>query len=510
MVGRDDPLAARERLGLRRRRLRLQPRHGRARRGAEFELDERNRAPRGVWSDRETIWISDSGRDALFAHDLGSGERLPERDLELVRENRDARGIWSGGGTMWVLDGGRDGLFAYDLGTGDLLAGYALDPANGDPHGLWPDGTTVWVSNHDPKRLFAYRLPAVPGEPPEEPVPLEREGDLDFTTISAASNNSPRGLWSDGAVMYVADALDARVYSYSMPDAIDARLASLRLEGVDIDGFDPRRTGYEGVIAEGATATTVEAEAAQDAALVEIAPADSDPDAGGHQVTLAGVAEITVTVTSADGSRTGTYRVDLGSDEPDESWPHCLRGDVAEGFSLLVYEGGGVEELAACAESRNVTALYALHQGVYVSFILGAPGLVNAAFRELFAEGVPALTPLVAASGGPPGADPVGELGAPRSWPACLRGEVAEGFSLLVYEGGSVEDLVSCAERLDVTALYALEDGQWVAYIPGAPGFVNEPFRELFAAGLPPVTALAARSDGPPAASSGGDGAEGN
>ncbi len=478
--------------------------------GREFELDERNRAPRGAWSDGETIWISDSGRDRLFAHDLASGERLEERDLELARENRDARGIWSGGGTVWVLDGGRDALFAYDLESGAFLAGYALDAANGDPHGLWSDGVTLWVSNHDPKRLFAYRLPALPDEPPEEPLPLAREDDLDFTTLSSASNNSPRGVWSDGSVMYVADELDGRVYSYNMPDAIDARLASLALEGVDIGAFDPRRTDYEGVIAGGVTETTVEAEAVQRGTQVVIDPPDADPGTEGHQVTLAGLDAITVRVTSADGSRTRTYRVDLGSDEPDEPWPHCLLGDVAAGFSLVVYEGGAVEDLAACAESRNVVALYALHEGVYLPLIPGAPGFVNEAFRELYPEGVPALTALVAASAGPPGSDPVGDLGAPRSWPRCLRGELAEGFSLLVYEGGSIEDLAACAERLAVTALYALEDGQWVSYIPGAPGFVNEPFRELFAGGVPPVTPLVVRSDGPPPTGSDGDGAEGN
>ena len=51
--------------------------------------------------------------------------------------------------------------------------------------------------------------------------------------LSKASNNSPRGLWSDGNVMYVADESDDRVYRYNMPDAIDARLASLTLSGVE-------------------------------------------------------------------------------------------------------------------------------------------------------------------------------------------------------------------------------------------------------------------------------------
>ena len=45
---------------------------------------------------------------------------------------------------------------------------------------------------------------------------------------------------------------------------------------------------------------------------VAIAPVDADGDeANGHQVSLKGVSEITVTVTSADGSRTRVYRVTL-------------------------------------------------------------------------------------------------------------------------------------------------------------------------------------------------------
>ena len=277
----------------------------------EFELDERNRAPRGVWSDRSTIWVSDSGQNQLFAHDLGSGDRLPDSDLALAPRNRDARGIWSDGVTMWVLDGGKNALFAYDLKTGDPLAGYALDSTNDDPHGIWSDGVTVWVSNHDPKHLFAYRLPVPDPEAGEdEALELERVTDEEFTKLSRASNNSPRGIWSDGDVMYVADASDGKVYSYNMPDAIDARLASLTLSGIDIGEFLPRRTDYEGDIAEGVTETRVEAEAEQRRAEVVIEPIDVDgDDATGHQVALASVSEITVAVMSPDGSRTCSYRV---------------------------------------------------------------------------------------------------------------------------------------------------------------------------------------------------------
>ena len=232
----------------------------------EFALHETNRAPRGFWSDGETVWVSDSGRERLFAYRLADGERLEEREFELPRENRDARGIWSDEETMWVLDGRADALFAYDFESGELLAEYALDSANSDPRGIWSDGVTVWVSDHGAKRLFAYRPPAPEGpaaEDADDDRELERVRDEEFSKLSRASNNSPRGLWSDGDVMYVADESDDKVYSYNMPDAIDARLASLTLSGVDIGEFDPGQTDYEAVVADGVTETTIEAGAMQ-------------------------------------------------------------------------------------------------------------------------------------------------------------------------------------------------------------------------------------------------------
>ena len=463
----------------------------------EFELDDANLAPRGIWSDGTTIWISDSGKDKLFAHDLASGERLPDSDLALHPNNNDPRGIWSDDSTMWVLDGRDNGLFGYDLESGELLAEYALHDDNDDPHGIWSDGVSVWVSTHDPKRLFAYRLPAPDAEEVEgEDLELERVTDEEFKKLSAASNNSPRGIWSDGDVMYVADASDAKVYSYNMPDAIDARLSSLSLSGVDIGEFDRNRTDYEGAAGEGVTETTVTAEALQRRTDVDIDPPDADVEADGHQVALEDLTEITVTVTSADGSRKKTYRVRLSPEEAAGPAPDCLRGDVAVGFSLIVYAGGSIEELVACAEGRNLTALYALEGGEFVSYILGAPEFVNEDFRALFADSVPALTPLTVKSDGPATAAP-GASGVTGPWAACLRGEIVEGFNLVLYEGGSVDAFADCAEEVGLAALYVLDDGVWVSYILGAPEFVNRSFRELFADGLPVATPLVAKSGVP-------------
>ena len=471
----------------------------------EFELDETNRAPRSVWSDRTVLWVSDSGQERLFAHDLESGERLPERDIALADRNRDARGIWSDTLTMWVLDGGKESLFAYDLASGESLVEYALDDANDDPRGLFFDGVTFWVSDHGEKRIFAYRLKA--GEDDEDALERNRDEEFPSTVLSRAGNNSPRGLWSDGDVMYVADESDAMIYTYNMPDAIDARLSSLSLSGVDIGEFDRNRTDYEAVVADGVTETTVDAAAMQRRTDVVIDPPDIDEAAEGYQVALEDLTEITITVTSADGSRTKTYRVRLGQEEVAEPAPEevaepvtsCLRGDIAVGFSLVVYAGGSIEDLVACAEGRNVTALYALDGGEWVSYIVGAPELVNRSFAGLFADGVPALTPLIARSDGPASPDPSGDeprIGdATQPWAACLQGEIAEGFNLVVYEGGSVGELEACAEGVGLAALYALSDGVWVSYIVGAPEFVNRSFRELFTDGLPVATPLVGKRD---------------
>ena len=476
--------------------------------GREFELDVLNRAPRGAWSDGSTVWVSDSGRNRLFAHDLESGERLEARDIALAGRNRDARGIWSGDETMWVLDGGKDSLFAYDLASGELLGEYELASANGDPHGVWSDGVTVWVSDHGAKRLFAYRLPARPEAPAAEdaePQALERVSDEEFKELSKASNNSPRGIWSDGDVMYVADESDARVYTYNIPDAIDARLSSLSLSGVDIGEFSPRRYDYASDTIPNGNIATLTATRAQPGASLQIEPADHDGDAAnGYHVRLLPGLEITITVTSEDGSRERVYRLLLGQQEAagpaqEEAAgpaPDCLRGAVTVGFSLVVYAGGSVGDLEACAEGRNVTAIYALDGGEYVSYILGAPEFVNEDFRALFADGVPALRPLTTRSDGPATAAPVASA-VTGPWAACLQDEIVEGFNLVVYEGGSVGELEACAEGVGLAAVYALNDGVWVSYILGAPEFVNGSFRELFADGLPSITPLVARSDAP-------------
>ena len=146
-------------------------------------------------------------------------------------------------------------------------------------------------------------------------------------------------------------------------------------------------------------------------------------------------------------------------------------------------------------------ALYALHEGLYVSHILGAPDFVNAGFLELFADGLPPITPLVAGSNGPPSADPFGmtskTVGSSRGRSACAAPSPRASASSST-RGAASMSWRAARESADVTALYALSEGEFVSYILGAPDFVTRASVDLFADGLPLMTPLVARSEGQP------------
>ena len=133
--------------------------------------------------------------------------------------NRSPWGLWSSGTTMWVLDYADDRLYAYDLDTKERDSGRDFDTlaaaGNKEPQGIWSDGETMWVADYvdyvdyvdyDDGKLYAYDM-ATKG----------RVSGRDFTTLAAAGNHIPGGLWSDGETMWVADSGDDKLYDYNMP-----------------------------------------------------------------------------------------------------------------------------------------------------------------------------------------------------------------------------------------------------------------------------------------------------
>ena len=73
------------------------------------------------WSNDEIMWVSDSGDDKAFAYLLSDGSRQQGRDIDFVDENITSNAIWSDGGTLWVADGYIAQLFAYRLSDGEPI-----------------------------------------------------------------------------------------------------------------------------------------------------------------------------------------------------------------------------------------------------------------------------------------------------------------------------------------------------------------------------------------------------
>ena len=409
-------------------------------------LESGHDTPSGMWSNGATIWILENGAgadDAVYAYDLSSGERVEGREFVLAAENRAPRGMWStarrcgsptagaSGSTptasraasarravssIWpsaTAPRAPSGRTARRCGCWTAAATRSSPTTSrpvsywastASPHatatrgGVWSDGVTIWVSDHGLREIWAYRLPTKPDAPVVEdagPLALERVDEEDFTHLSGSSNNSPRGIWSDGDYMYVADKSDTRVYSYNTPDAIDARLASMGLSGVDIGEFDPRTRAYRGIVEDGVTQTTVEAKAAQSRASVLIEPADADVAAEGHQMA------------HRWRRRDHRHRDLAGRRTPRAHLPraHGKDGGRAVGeqparlpmpadFSLVIFEVSVASMTSwTCAEGRDIVAVYALHDGTYVPYILEAPDFTNRpGLGDLFADGLSSRT----------------------------------------------------------------------------------------------------------------------
>ena len=159
---------------------------------------------RGIWSDGNTFYVIDKeygeevitdgrsltegrgyGKVVAFElkADLRGFERREESGFKLDRANINATGgFWGNDTTVWVAD---DAYWAQD--------------------GFYPDDddrAAGWVA-----KLFAYNR-----------SDGSRAAGEDFTTLTAAGNDHPAGIWSDGTTMWVADSQDGKLYAYRMSD----------------------------------------------------------------------------------------------------------------------------------------------------------------------------------------------------------------------------------------------------------------------------------------------------
>ena len=303
--------------------------------------------PTDVWSDGESMWVLDRW-GAVARHDLVAGEDYvlvqgtgiePAFDsVEPYRPpgswnsnwyptgtevaiNSYSFGIWSDGEIMWVSNAGEftTKVRAFDLGTGDPMPDRDIaiqTPVgrylnwNSGANDIWSDGTTLWVVYRQDQLIRAYDL-ASGG----------RRSHLDIATTGWDSRiTTPRGLWSDGGMMWITsphapnnappftftDNPPSRIVGFYLPT--QAALGSLSVSDADIGTFSPWSTSYSATVADTTDTVTVEAAAQHNDASVVILPADTDPDTPEHQISLS-PGENTITVTAGTYNHTMTYTI---------------------------------------------------------------------------------------------------------------------------------------------------------------------------------------------------------
>ena len=275
----------------------------------DISLDSDNTRPWFLWTDGQTIWVSDPISDKLYAYRLSDGNRQETKDITLHADNFRSTGIWSDGTTMWVVDNGYRKLYAYALDGGARQESQEFDLASGNDNstGIWSDGYTMWVSDWIDDKLYAYFLETG-----------QRRPRLEFNTLSGAGNQSNYGITSDGTTMWVLDSADRKVYSYNLLLSDDRTLSALTVRPKDIIGFDAERDSYQLGVDSTVTRATVTATANHPGARVTFTPPDASSGTRGHQVDLsAGRNPVTVTVKAEDGT-TQDYTVSINRGVADD------------------------------------------------------------------------------------------------------------------------------------------------------------------------------------------------
>ena len=176
--------------------------------------------PTGIWSDEDTMWVSQKAGTTLRAFDMETKLWVEELDFDTARpyEGISFTDIWSDEETMWIaarllLNQGSTsgGLYAYDVSSqqdDDTQSLYTLAGRNHLPWGVWSNGTTIWVSNTAVSKIYAYDL-----------ATRQRDRAKDFDGLRLAGNDSPHGIWSNEKTMWVADREDDKVYAYDLATA---------------------------------------------------------------------------------------------------------------------------------------------------------------------------------------------------------------------------------------------------------------------------------------------------
>ena len=345
-----------------------------------LDLHSDNGAPRGIWSDRSTIWVADLADRKLYAYALASGARQDTKDIDLSTVNVKPYGIWSDGTTIWALNTRDDKIYAFSLtdGSRDENKELRLDSSNDVPAGIWSDGATMWVVNQIDKKLYAYALDGGARQSDKDivlsfdrPRPLgiwsdnttvwiaydyhqDYVDDDDFKlyafTLEGGARQSDKDVaisidlfsrssdvWSNGTTMWLADSFHDKLIAYELPQRATSSDGTLSAMGLNAGTLSPTfatsTTSYTASVEYEITGTTLNATTSHDSAVVAILDssdsylADADENTPGHQIHLnVGENTFKLKVTAEDDTTVKIYTITIIRAKPEVS----VRAGVAE------------------------------------------------------------------------------------------------------------------------------------------------------------------------------------
>ena len=373
----------------------------------EFVLSGRPGA--GIWSDGiNTLWAMDTD-GALRAYNLSDGSEIGGLSTDVspdgsydTREMDAPRGIWSDGDTLWVVDRDNAKVFAFALpGTScsqrdnycrQSSKDFELSDGNDDPWGITANNGTFWVSDLYDRKLYAYD---------QSDGSRDLDKDFDLKTLKIINQQQfYYGLAATDTIMYVVEFITNRVYSFHMPGVSgpvapalvsnDATLRSLSLTDVSPDisqSFASTQTVYSGSVSHDVNSTTVTAEVSDSDASYEVRYVVNGADvvAQNRVVPLAyndnnTYNVIKVVVTAQDGI-TKTYRVTVTRPRPLAD--ATLSGLTLSGvdFRSVSYmnqgfSSGDTEYSATVANSLTETTVVATNDSNATSVVIKHNGEV--------------------------------------------------------------------------------------------------------------------------------------
>ena len=126
--------------------------------------------------------------------------------------------MWCDETTVYVANDGAttaNKVFAYTISGGaydstkdfeELYLSTNTAAQNAEtPRGIWSNGATMFVADDDDDNVFAYKH-------------SDESQDSGKNLALISDNDNPRGMWFDGRILWVVDGTDDTIYPYDLPD----------------------------------------------------------------------------------------------------------------------------------------------------------------------------------------------------------------------------------------------------------------------------------------------------